>query len=211
MLVGVRARGDGWRLDVVDTGIGIAADQLEAIFGEFHQVERGGSGIGLGLAIVDRTATLLKAQVRVASTVGRGSRFSIELPAARHVPRAAARTTVAHRSGQHVLVIDDDSDNAAAMIVCLHSLAHVAQACAPADAIARAHAFSAAFVDYHLGDGTRNGLALIRELRLANPTLRCALVTADASSTVRDAAAGDNVSVLLKPLGAGPIAAWLDA
>jgi PAS domain S-box-containing protein len=69
---------------VRDTGSGIAAEQLEAIFEEFHQVSHEDSGrsagLGLGLAIVRRLSRLLRHPVAVKSTVGAGSEFRIGLP-----------------------------------------------------------------------------------------------------------------------------------
>jgi signal transduction histidine kinase len=73
-------------IDVIDTGIGIAADDLERIFEEFEQVATSGSqdaerrGTGLGLAISRRLATLLGGDVSVESVIGRGSTFTIWLP-----------------------------------------------------------------------------------------------------------------------------------
>ncbi|MFA7588707.1 MAG: PAS-domain containing protein, partial [Novosphingobium sp.] len=82
VLVGVRRRGDWLRIDVVDTGVGIAADQVETVFGEFirlGQVEV--EGLGLGLALSERIARLLGGVIEVRSEPGRGSRFSLSLPA----------------------------------------------------------------------------------------------------------------------------------
>lgn len=77
----------GWLvIDVVDTGIGIAASDLERIFEEFEQAgpQSGGEsadrGTGLGLAISRRLATLLGGDVSVESVVDVGSTFSIWLP-----------------------------------------------------------------------------------------------------------------------------------
>ena len=70
--------GDMCRLEVEDTGIGIEADQLEAIFKEFHQTKTPGSsteGFGLGLAIVRRLADLLEHDVGVRSRAGCGLEF----------------------------------------------------------------------------------------------------------------------------------------
>lgn len=85
VLVAVRRQGKRrLRIEIWDTGIGIAPDQQERIFDEFYQVGNSARdrsrGIGLGLAIVRRTASLLGEQVSVKSRVGRGSCFSIELP-----------------------------------------------------------------------------------------------------------------------------------
>ena len=68
---------------VADTGCGIAADDLERIFGEFcqldSQVTHAGSGWGLGLAICRRLTGLLGGRLMVESEVGRGSTFTVVL------------------------------------------------------------------------------------------------------------------------------------
>jgi len=75
----------GVRIEVLDTGIGISPEQLLYIFDEFHQVEvpvdGAQDGYGLGLNIVKRLAHLLKLELQVRSEEGRGSAFSIVLPA----------------------------------------------------------------------------------------------------------------------------------
>lgn len=69
---------------VEDTGIGIAEDMLDYIFGEFNQVEdqnnRRFEGTGLGLAITRSLVTLMGGDVSVTSTLGHGSRFTVTLP-----------------------------------------------------------------------------------------------------------------------------------
>src|SRR5215218_538935 len=73
-------------LQVIDTGVGIAASDLARIFDEFEQVNagpRGDSmqrGTGLGLAISRRLARLLGGEISVESVLGRGSTFTIWLP-----------------------------------------------------------------------------------------------------------------------------------
>ncbi|CAO3434513.1 hypothetical protein [Azospirillum doebereinerae] len=83
VLIGCRKRGSMVRLDVVDTGRGIPEEHTEAIFEEFFQVDNPGRdrkrGVGLGLAIVRRLLTALGHRMEIASRVGRGSRFSINL------------------------------------------------------------------------------------------------------------------------------------
>ena len=78
VLLAARRRGASVRLEVWDTGRGIPADQLQAIFLEFNQLDTGRAaerqGVGLGLAIVDRIAGLLGCAVQVRSVPGRGSR-----------------------------------------------------------------------------------------------------------------------------------------
>lgn len=86
IIIGCRRRGEMLRIEVWDTGPGIPEDQKQNIFGEFFQLsapERNRhGGLGLGLAIVDRLRVLLNHQIDLASTVGRGSRFSILVPMA---------------------------------------------------------------------------------------------------------------------------------
>jgi CheY-like chemotaxis protein len=113
--VGCRRRSETVRIEVYDTGPGIPEDQQQNIFGEFYRLAESGAhaGLGLGLAIVDRLCGILGHPVELASTVGKGSRFSITVPLA----AAAATTVEAHDTppvvadvlfGKLVIVIDDD-------------------------------------------------------------------------------------------------------
>src|ERR1017187_3577835 len=74
----------GIQIAVTDTGIGIAAGQLQYIFDEFRQADesttRNHGGTGLGLAIARKYATLLRGTIEVESTLGKGSTFTLTLP-----------------------------------------------------------------------------------------------------------------------------------
>lgn len=104
------------RIAVADTGIGIAPDQLEWIFEEFHQVgnpERDKSrGLGLGLAIVQRLSRILDHPIEVHSQLGVGSTFSIKIPVAlgavAEPPAAIVEEPADSGAGRRVIVIDDD-------------------------------------------------------------------------------------------------------
>ena len=73
--------GDGVRLDVIDTGCGIPADQLPKLFRPFHTTKT--NGHGLGLAIARKIITAHGGTIDVQSEPGRGTKFTIRLPAAR--------------------------------------------------------------------------------------------------------------------------------
>lgn len=84
VLVAARRRGNAVRIDVVDTGLGIASDHQQRIFDEYYQINAGGNtegrGLGLGLATVQRLAGLLDLKVTLKSVLGKGSWFRIEVP-----------------------------------------------------------------------------------------------------------------------------------
>jgi CheY-like chemotaxis protein/anti-sigma regulatory factor (Ser/Thr protein kinase) len=115
--VRVEAVADGGevKVSVVDTGVGIAPEDFGAVFEEFRQVgdprERQ-SGTGLGLALTRRLAEAHGGRVEVESERGKGSRFTLVLPAREDVvplvvPPPAPRRRKIERGGD-VLVIEDD-------------------------------------------------------------------------------------------------------
>jgi signal transduction histidine kinase/ActR/RegA family two-component response regulator len=87
--VGVSYAEGRLRLEVVDSGVGIAADKLEAVFDKFVQgdasLTRRAGGPGLGLAICRRLVDLMHGTIVVSSASGKGSVFTVELP----MPRTA--------------------------------------------------------------------------------------------------------------------------
>jgi len=78
---------------IADTGIGIDRGDLERIFDRFYRVDRARAratgGSGLGLALARRAAFALGARIEVASEVGKGSEFTVILPAHRRGSREA--------------------------------------------------------------------------------------------------------------------------
>ena len=94
--VTVDRAGATMRLAVVDTGIGIPAEQLEPIFEEFHQVDtshtRQYEGTGLGLALTRRLLGVMGGSIHVESTPGEGSRFFVVLPIGSGQARPRVRT-----------------------------------------------------------------------------------------------------------------------
>jgi two-component system CheB/CheR fusion protein len=121
VLLGCRRHGAKLRIEIWDTDIGIAANQVHAIFEEFHQVDNAARersrGLGLGLSIVDRLAKLLDHPVDVRSVPGKGSTFTITLPSPVAEPvrlppaDGQAKPGIANtRQRCTVMVVDDDPD-----------------------------------------------------------------------------------------------------
>ncbi len=79
---------DTVRIDVIDQGIGIAADELQRIFQEFYQTEEGkrarGGGTGLGLSLTRNFVELHHGRIEVKSKPGQGSTFTMYLPVDLH-------------------------------------------------------------------------------------------------------------------------------
>jgi len=114
VLLGCRRHGDKLRIEVWDTGVGIAEDEVPRIFEEYHQAtgRSAEGGLGLGLAIVQRLGDLLGHAITVRSRLGKGSVFAIDVPLARQLPERTGPDAVARNGGPlrrgAILVIDDD-------------------------------------------------------------------------------------------------------
>jgi two-component system phosphate regulon sensor histidine kinase PhoR len=89
----VGADGAG-EFSVADSGIGIGAEHIPRLTERFYRVDRSRSratgGTGLGLAIVKHVLLRHQAELAIASELGRGSTFTVRLPAARVLPAPAA-------------------------------------------------------------------------------------------------------------------------
>jgi CheY-like chemotaxis protein len=221
VLVGGRRRAGTVRINVCDTGIGIAPGSQRAIFEEFRRLDKGATvatGLGLGLSIVERIARVLGYRITLQSEVGRGSRFSVEVPttaAPSVVPSLSGALGPVKRSfgGALLLCID----NEAIVLDGMESLltgwgCKVLKAPDLATAIAAVTAAGRVplglLVDYHL-DGA-NGLDAIIALRARfGEHLPAILITGDRTREVREAARAQDVQVLNKPLKPAQLRAQL--
>jgi signal transduction histidine kinase len=209
-----------WRIEVWDSGVGIAEADHERVFEEYEQLGPAAAvaGQGLGLAIVRRLATLLQLQVRLHSRPGRGSVFFVEgLAPAGRAPQAVAlgRQAPRHRDrplqGLRVAVLDDD---AAVRDATLRLLARWGvqgfDALQPADAAAAPDALVA---DLRLGrDAVDDGPATVARLQrawdAAPPVLWVSAEPAGGPLRARLPAAAE---VEPKPLSPARLRAWLEA
>lgn len=221
VLVVARARGDAVWIDVVDTGIGIAAEHQEQVFAEFYQVNNPGRdrsrGLGMGLSIVRRLSQLLQHPVQLRSRPGRGSRFRIVLPAAAARPSSTFGDSADAAPPQHlpahatrVLLVEDEDDIAHALQALMQSHGmHLTHAATPAQAQAAfdaAHArgqpFEALICDLRLAEGA-DGLVLALALRARSaPAVPALLITGETAPEPLRRVHDAGLPVLFKPVTA---------
>jgi len=221
ILLGARRRGSHLRLEVWDTGRGIAEDRLEAVFLEFNQLDVGRAadrkGVGLGLAIVERIAKILGYRVQVRSWPGRGSMFSIEVPIGTEVPLPAHPAMPQASAGnplpgRRLLVLDNEVSILESMGALLGQWGcEVVTATDQAGALAalRGQAPELILADYHLDHGVV-GCEVVRHLRehfaVAIPAV---IITADRSDQCRRALQKLGAPLLNKPVKPGKLRAVL--
>ncbi|MFZ6049293.1 NahK/ErcS family hybrid sensor histidine kinase/response regulator [Pseudomonas sp. CR3202] len=221
ILLGARRRGARLRLEVWDSGRGIPADKLEAIFLEFNQLDVGRAaerkGVGLGLAIVDRIASMLEYRVEVRSQVGRGSVFSIEVPLADSLPPVrpnveARPVTGDPLPGQRLLVVDNEPGILESMSALLGQWGCQVLTATDLDGALEAlqgRAPDLLLVDYHL-DHDMLGCDVIRTLRQHFAReVPAVIITADRSDQCRRDLLGLGIPLLNKPVKPGKLRAVL--
>lgn len=221
VLIGVRRVGaDRLKLEVHDTGRGIAPDHQEAVFAEFTRLPgRGGdeAGVGLGLAIVQRVASLLDHPLTLRSEVGRGSTFTVSAPVAAptvsrpDTARAHAMAS-APLAGLRVLCVDNEPAILEGLVALLGRWGATPVAASDAAAaldLARTSDFDAALVDLHLGQGP-DGLSVIQALR-ALGLGQIALITADAEEDLSTRVTAAGAILLSKPVKPAALKAFLSS
>jgi PAS domain S-box-containing protein len=207
--------GDYVALSVADTGTGIARDVLPRIFEPFFSTKGVAGGTGLGLATVDGIVRQSGGAVAVATEVGRGTTFTVYLPAA----RAAREGTAAHREkvvasegrpgqAETVLLCDDDAGTRRLMCDVLRMAGYrvlEARDGEHALAVAREHDGP---VDLLLTDVVMphlDGPHLARRLRAAHPALSVLFVSGWTQSDVAVDVAATDGDFLPKPFLPGDL------
>lgn len=201
------------RLAVADTGCGIAPDEQERVFEEFYQVANPSRdrsrGLGLGLAIVRRVASLLEIEVRLDSQPGRGTRVELRVPAAVAPPAAAPVPDDAPPlPGLKVLVIDDEAEVRASMLALIGALQGDARAADGRDeAVALVNAGFAPDVivaDHRLRD--HSGLDAVAAVQQAVGPKPVVVVTGDTAPQTLAQVQGSGWRVVHKPVDGATLA-----
>ena len=222
ILIGCRRHGQNVRIEVWDSGVGIAPEHREAVFQEFYQLsnpERDRrKGLGLGLAIAARLARLLDSRIDLRSRPGKGSVFAIELP--RGTAQAVAAETgvvmpTAVLQGARVLVVDDDALVLDAMASLLTQWGcRVTTAANGAEALERIGGGGGPpdvlLCDYRLPNG-ETGVNVIARLRAAaGRQIPATLVTGDTAPERLREAREAGYPLLHKPLQPAKLRALLE-
>jgi signal transduction histidine kinase len=213
VLLGCRRRGASVEIQIWDTGLGIPADQQTIVFEEFVQLQNPArdraQGLGLGLAIVRRTAVLLQHPLKLVSVTGRGSMFSVTVPKA-----SAVETPLPDRASPagvavSIMVVEDERDVLDIMVQLLTLRGHRVYAGRSAAEVQKIHAEAIVagaapvdliIADYRLGDGTTGVDAIEALCAHIGHSVPAVIVTGDTSpSRIKEATASGH-RILHKPI-----------
>ncbi len=214
-------------IEVIDTGIGIPANELDNIFNEYQQLANNrrdrSEGIGLGLSIVKKMAHLMGSEIKVESTLGQGSCFSIQLPLCEAendkdktnrffsipndghssylLPSQALLSQTLH--SKRILVIDDEQDILQAMSLLLSSWGYEVD-CANSyrqalDAIQQ-HEPHLILSDYRLQDNMNGIQALLKLAALISEPVQAIIITGDTDPEILEHIQGNGFVCLHKPI-----------
>ena len=204
-VVGLEAEPGHQQLHVTveDTGIGIAPEHLDHIFGEFNQVESASNrkfeGTGLGLAITQRLIERMGGAVWVDSELGKGSCFGfrVTLPVAEdavapHLPIDLRRA----------LVVDDQFINRTILERQLEPCGIAVTLCRSGaealEVLARDQAFDAVLTDHAMPD--MDGLQLALRIRAMGLTMPIVLLTSNPGQARDGAGAAELAAIIQKPI-----------
>lgn len=216
VLVGCRRRQGRLAIAVLDTGIGIAADQQAAIFAEFYQVDNKArdrtQGLGLGLAIVDRITRLLDHPLTLRSQPGRGSCFVVTVPLATVSdspapirPEAEPVRMPGSLAGRRIAVIDDEEAIRTGMAELMRGWGCEVTVAGSVAECLRLVGHGQVAIDGLISDmglpGPDNGIGAIAAFRkLYGDDLPALLVTGDTSKAALQAAEAEHLIMLHKPI-----------
>ncbi|MEP1611343.1 MAG: PAS-domain containing protein [Roseobacter sp.] len=211
VLLGCRRKGATVVLEVWDTGIGIADKDQSRIFEEFTRAENVplGSGVGLGLSVVDRACRLLEHKLSVVSKPGRGSVFRVEMGIVKNAmetptPQGPIDDSADAALDFIIMVIENDADvlyglterlqlwgaSVLAATTTMQALEFMDDLGMPPDII---------LADYQL-DAGETGVQATRALRAKSGVpIPAILITADRSDRVRRHGVQNDMSVMTKP------------
>jgi len=210
VLLGCRRVGAELRIEVWDTGPGIAESETQLIFEEFRRGSAASNqGLGLGLAIAQRMARLLGHDLSLRSWVGHGSVFAVSVPRSAAAYAAIAASTPVAESALPAdmpkgtaLIVDNEPQALTALRTLLEQWGWrvlAASDAANALELTRNERPDIAILDYHLAGGD-NGLDLYTKLQIILGDIPAAILTADRDAALRKRTLELGLMLLYKPL-----------
>lgn len=209
VLVGVRRTGNAARIEVWDTGRGIAhADQI-TIFKEFERLapDNADTGLGLGLSIVERACKGLDHPLSLWSQPGVGSCFSLNVPLLEERPlgkQAPESHAPKMLTDQLILLVEDNPHLAQAITAMIEGFGNtVIHAHTSEEALSILSEIQlvpdAILVDYQLGAG-QNGADLVQEIAQRYGPVPAAIISAERSRALRETCKQLGVQLVPKPI-----------
>lgn len=210
--LGCRRRDNYVEIQVLDSGEGIAKDDLQEIFKEFKRLKgavQAQQSLGLGLAIVDKMAKVLEHDINVQSQLGRGSCFSVSLPIVNasqyHQHSATDVSEPQMLNGAKIWVIDNDPKICHAMEVLLNMWECDVTVATSLDVLKDSIDITQApcdilIVDFHL-DHEQTGIMVSNTItKLRQESIPTIMISANYSQTLQEECKRTNIVLLNKPV-----------
>ena len=215
VLLGVRHHSQFIRIEVWDTGVGIAEDKISEVFEEFRRIDNPRhsevQGLGLGLAITERIAKMLQHKLNVRSWPTKGTVFSVDVPlgdpalAVKQKPQQRGWIRSKGLNGVNVLVIDNEPKILEGMTALLTgwscevrtalSIQAAVETCS--DGVFTPDIM---LVDYHLGETDTGIMALKQLAELGLDDVPAIIITADRTDEVKAEIKEHGAILLNKPV-----------
>lgn len=221
VLVGVRRSAKTARIEVWDTGRGIAPEDQQTIFREFERISpnNADTGLGLGLSIVEQACKGLDHALSLWSEPGLGSCFSLNVPIHQGHSVQTAETIAGTQhangslAGKFLMLVEDNPYLADAITNMLESFGiTVIHAHSAEEALGLLQEIQlvpdAMLIDYQLGTG-QTGTQLLESVTALHGPVPAAIVSAERSRKLRDACKALDVQLVTKPLEKNTLRALL--
>jgi len=225
ILLGCRRRKNMLRVEVWDTGVGIAEDKISEVFEEFRRIDNPRhsqvQGLGLGLAITDRIAKMLGHKLNVRSWPTKGTVFSVEIPlgdpekAIKPKPEKRGWIRSKGLNGIRAIVIDNEPKILEGMSALLQGWGCEVSTALSAEAAIKVIKESNSepeiiLADYHLSE-TLTGIMALKDIEpMLSKKVPAIVITADRTDEVKSEISNYGAQLLTKPIRPAALRAMIN-